>query len=287
MKINIFSNKKINRSLGGNMLLLLALTLFGLFMALPFIYAILQSLKPTQEIFAFPPRFFVSNPTLDNFYMLTQAIGDTWVPMGRYIVNSALVTVTATAGNCLFAAMAAFPLAKLHFRGNRLVSEIVTYALLFTAPVTQFPKYVIMAKTGFIDSYWALFLPPIAMPLGLFLLKNFMSQLPDSVLEAAEMDGASIYQTLWRVAIPNVKPALLTLIILTSQEVWNGAGASFIYSEPLKLLPTVLNQIAASGLARAGVGSAVAVVIMIVPVSVFILLQSKVIETMAFSGIKD
>lgn len=287
MKINVFTNQKINRSLGGNILLLLVLTLFGLFMALPFIYAILQSLKPTQEIFAFPPRFFVSNPTLDNFYMLTQAVGDTWVPIGRYVLNSLLVTVIATAANCIFAAIAAFPLAKLNFRGNKFIFEIITYALLFTAPVTGFPQYVIMGKTGLIDSYWAMILPPIAMPMGLFLLKNFMSQLPDAVLEAAEIDGASTFQALMKVAIPNVKPAILTLIIMTSQEVWNGAGANFIYSEPLKLLPTVLYQIAASGLARAGVASAVAVVIMIVPVTIFILLQSKVIETMAFSGIKE
>lgn len=283
----VFYKRRISRSFKGDLLLVIVLAIFGAFMALPFLYAIMQSLKPMEEIFAFPPRFFVINPTLENYYMLTQAIGGTWVPVGRYALNSLIVLVVATSGHIIIAAMGAFPLAKMHFKGRRFISNLITYSLLFTAPVTAFPQYVIMAKTGMIDTYYALILPSLAAPIGIFLLKNFMVQIPDTILEAARIDGATNFQMLWRIAIPNVKPAILTLVIFTTQAIWNGANTNFIYSEQLKPLPTMLNQVAAAGMARAGVAAAVAVVIMMVPISIFIASQNRIIETMAYSGIKE
>lgn len=280
--------KKVNRSVGGNMVLLLVLMLLGAFMIIPFLYAILQSLKPTEEIFAFPPRFWVNHPTLDNYFMLTQALEDTWVPLGRYVLNSLIVTTVATAGQILVAAMGAFPLAKMQFKGKNVINKIITYALLFTAPVTAFPQYIIMAKVGLVNTYFAMILPPMAAPLGIFLLKNFMVQLPNGVLEAARIDGASNFQVMRKIALPNVLPALWTLVIFTTQSVWNGGSTNkFIYSESLKTLPVMLNQIVSSGLSRAGVGAAVTVLVMLVPLTIFIFSQSKIIETMSFSGIKE
>ncbi len=279
--------RRISRSFGGDMVMVLVLTVFGLFMAMPFVYAIMQSLKPMEEIFAFPPRFFVMHPTLENYYMLTQAIGGTWVPVGRYALNSIIVLIISTAGHIIIAAMGAFPLAKMRFKGNRAISNFITYSLLFTAPVTAFPQYIIMAKCGMINTYYALILPSLAAPIGIFLLKNFMVQIPDSLLEAARIDGATNFQMLWKIAVPNVRPAILTLLIFTTQSVWNGANTGFIYSEQLKTLPTMLNQLAASGMARAGVAAAVAVVVMLVPIAIFIVSQSRIIETMAYSGIKE
>lgn len=280
--------KKVNRSVGGNTVLLLVLMLLGAFMIIPFLYAILQSLKPTEEIFAFPPRFWVNHPTLDNYFMLTQALEDTWVPLGRYVLNSLIVTTVATAGQILVAAMGAFPLAKMQFKGKNAINKIITYALLFTAPVTAFPQYIIMAKVGLVNTYFAMILPPMAAPLGIFLLKNFMVQLPNGVLEAARIDGASNFQVMRKIALPNVLPALWTLVIFTTQSVWNGGSTNkFIYSESLKTLPVMLNQIVSSGLSRAGVGAAVTVLVMLVPLTIFIFSQSKIIETMSFSGIKE
>lgn len=280
--------KKVNRSVGGNMVLLLVIMLLGAFMIIPFLYAILQSLKPTEEIFAFPPRFWVNHPTLDNYFMLTQALEDTWVPLGRYVLNSLIVTTVATAGQILVAAMGAFPLAKMQFKGKNVINKIITYALLFTAPVTAFPQYIIMAKVGLVNTYFAMILPPMAAPLGIFLLKNFMVQLPNGVLEAARIDGASNFQVMRKIALPNVLPALWTLVIFTTQSVWNGGSTNkFIYSESLKTLPVMLNQIVSSGLSRAGVGAAVTVLVMLVPLTIFIFSQSKIIETMSFSGIKE
>ena len=286
--IKATKTKRLSRSLGGDICLGVVLVLFGAFMILPFLYAIMQSLKPTEEIFAFPPRFFVVHPTLDNFYMLTQAMGDTYVPMGRYIINSVAVTGLATAAHILVAALGAYPLAKMQFKGKKAISSLIVTALLFTAPVTAFPQYILMAKIGLIDTYWAMILPAVAMPIGIFLLKNFMIQLPDSVLEAAKIDGTSNFGAFWRIALPNVKPAMLTLLIFTIQSVWNvDTGTRFVYTEAIKPLPLMLSQIASSGLSRVGEGAAVTVVIMILPITVFLITQSSIIETMAFSGIKE
>ena len=144
----------------------------------------------------------------------------------------------------MVAAMGAFPLAKMQFKGKNAINKIITYALLFTAPVTAFPQYIIMAKVGLVNTYFAMILPPMAAPLGIFLLKNFMVQLPNGVLEAARIDGASNFQVMRKIALPNVLPALWTLVIFTTQSVWNGGSTNkFIYSESLKTLPVMLNQI--------------------------------------------
>ena len=282
------TGKKISRSYYGDAGIAIVLTLFGAFMILPFVYTIVQSIKPIEELFRFPPRFFVTNPTGENFYMLTQLTNNLWVPFGRYLINSVSITVIGTFLHVVFASMAAFPLAKFRFTGSKVFFEIVVLALLFAGPVTAVPLYVIMARLGFINTYWALILPPIAMPLGLFLMKNFMMQIPDELLEAGKMDGCSVYGMYWRIAMPNVRPAWLTLVIFSFQGIWNsgGIGVTYIYEEALKVLPTVLNQIVASGMARAGVGAAAAVVMLVPPVVTFVIVQSNVLETMAHSGIK-
>ena len=280
------SRKKFKRQKGGAGFLFV-LFVFGSFMTVPFLYAIMQSFKPIQEILIFPPRFYVSSPTLDNFRQLFRSVGGDWIPFGRYVVNSLFVTFTVTVGNIAVSLLAAFPLAKLKFKGSRAIFKLITYSLLFSGPVTAFPQYILMSKIGLIDTYFALILPFVATPMGAFLLKNFLVQIPDSMLEAARIDGASNYRTLFHIVTPNMKPAVLTLVILTFQSVWNGGGTSFVFTEKLKVLPTLLSQKVASGVARMGVGAASAVLMMILPLTVFLITQSQIIETMAFSGIKD
>lgn len=118
-------------------------------------------------------------------------------------------------------------------------------------------------------------------------MKQFMEQIPDALLEASRIDGASELKTFWYIAMPAVKPAWLTLIIFSFQDLWNLSGSTFIYSESLKTLPYALSQISAGGIARAGATAAVAVILMIVPITVFIINQSSVVETMSASGIKE
>lgn len=278
--------KKINRSIGGDICIFLVLAIVGIFMALPFVYAIVQSLKPLEEIFLFPPRFFVRNPTFDNFFQLSQLTNNLWVPFSRYIFNSFFITIVSTVFHVIFASMAAYPLAKQNVPGGKIIFAIITMALLFNASVTMLPQYIIMSKMSMINTVWALIIPPIGAPLGLFLMKQFMEQIDKAIIEAGKIDGASTFRVFWNIVMPNVKPAWLTLVIFSFQASWNREGLEFIYDENLKVLPTILKQISSSGMARAGVGSAAAVLLMIPPIVTFLVVQSNVLETMSHSGIK-
>ncbi len=278
--------KKINRSRGGTVAIFLLLGILAVFMFLPFIYAIMQSLKPMEEIYAFPPKFFVKNPTGENYQLLATLTDSVWVPFSRYLTNTVFVTVVSTAVHLLFASMAAFVLAKYEFPGSKILSKIVEGSLLFAGPVTALPQYIIMNMLGFVDTFWAVILPAVCAPIGLFLMKNFIGQIDNSMLEAAKVDGAGMFRIYSQVVLPLVKPAMFTLIIFSFQTLWNTTGGSYIYEESLKLLPTIMNQITTSGIARVGVTAASGVVMMIPPFILFICLQSRIIETMAFSGIK-
>ena len=263
------------------------LALFGAFMALPLIFAINNAFKPLDELFVFPPRIFVHNPTLDNFFDLVALMGNSWVPLSRYLANTLVITLAGTAGHILLASAAAYPLAKYRFLGSKSLFSIVVLALMFSPHVTATPNYMVMSWLGWINTHASIIVPALAFPLGLFLMKQFMEQIPDALLEAAKIDGASEYRIYWSIVMPNVKPAWLTLLILQFPALWGTNGGSFIYSENLKTLNYALEQISLGGIARAGVGAAVALILMIVPITLFIISQSSVMQTMATSGMKD
>ena len=281
------TGRMLGRSRAGNVIMFVLLFLCGAFMILPILYSVLQSLKPLNEINLFPPRFFVTQPTLSNYKKLFQLSANLWVPFSRYIFNSVFVSVTVTVLNVLFASMCAYPLAKYRFPGSKTIFRVIVLALLFSPQVTYIPQYVLLSKLKMINTYWAMILPPLASTLGLYLMKQYMTQLPDSLLEAAKLDGASEYKVFWLVVMPNVKPAWLTLIIFSFQAVWNSTGNTYIYKEQLKMLPTVMSQLASGGVARVGVGAAAGVVLMIPTILIFVFTQRNIIDTMANSGMKD
>lgn len=281
------TRNKLSRSGIGNAVVFLILAIMGIFTAIPFLFSIVQSLKPMDELFVYPPRLTVSRPTLDNFAVLFQLTANTWVPLSRYLFNSLMLTVCGTLGNVVVCSLAAYPLAKSRFHGRNLLFNLVVVSLLFTYEVTATPNYVILSRLHMLDTFWALLLPAVATPMGLFLMKQFMEQIPDSVVESARVDGAGSVTTYWRIIMPQVKPAWLTLVIFSFQSLWNREGLEFIFSEELKMFPTILKQVAASGVARAGAAAAAAVILMIPPILVFLFSQSNVIETMASSGIKE
>lgn len=277
----------ISRSTAGSILIFTILLIVASFMLLPFIYSVLQSLKPMEEIFAYPPKFFVLNPTLENYRMIGQLSDDLWIPSSRYFFNSIFVTIIGIVLSFSVGIIAAFPLAKYDFIGNKTISRLVTFSLLFVGPVTGLPQYIIIAKLGLINTYSSIILPVVAGPLNLFLMKNFMSQIPDSMIEAATIDGAGMYRTFWSVCLPLVKPAIYTAIIFSFQALWNSTGGNYIFQEEMKTLPTMLTQLSTSGISRTGVGAATSMLLLIPSLLVFVILQSKVVETMAYSGIKE
>lgn len=278
--------KKISRSVGGDIVLVLLLSGLGVFMCLPLVLSVVNAFKPMEELFIFPPRFFVQNPTVDNFRQLFKLSSSLWVPFSRYIFNSVFVSAVVTFFHIIFAAMCAYPLAKGNFPGRKQIFSIIQMALLFTGGTLAIPVYMVMSVLRMVDTYWSVILPPIAGALGLFLMRQFMIQIETETLESARIDGAGEFYIFWKIVMPLVKPAWLTLLIFSFKDIWNATGTSTIYSEELKMLPTALNQIATGGIARAGVGAAAALIMMIPPIVVFIISQSSVIDTMSYSGIK-
>lgn len=274
-------------SRGGDIAIFILLALVGIFMLFPIYFSIIQSLKPVEELFLFPPKMYVQRPTTQSFEDMLKVAGGMDVPFSRYVFNSVFVSVVVTATQLLFSSSAAYVLAKVKAPGVRAMNKVIEVALLFTSSVTYIVQYIVMANMGLIDTYLALTLPYIATPMGLFLMKQFMGQIPESMIEAAKLDGASHLRICWQIVMPNVKPAWLTLMIFAFQGAWQITGYLFVYSEQLKPIPIVMQQIAASGLARAGVSYATVVVLMLPPMILFLILQSNVVETMAHSGLKD
>lgn len=276
-----------NRSRIGDFIIYFFLILVALMMVFPLVFAINNALKPLDELFMFPPKVFAQNPTLDNFSDLFVTMGKNWVTFPRYVFNTVFITVVGTAGHLILASMAAFVLAKYDFPGGKTFFKLVTVALMFSGYITAIPNYLIINELGWIDTYWAIIIPAFASPMGLFLMKQFMEGLPMSLIEAAKIDGANEWKVFISIVMPNVKPAWLTMIIFSVQGLWNNQAATFIYSEEKKTLVYALQQIQSGGIARTGQAAAVTVVVMAVPILIFILSESQILETMASSGLKD
>jgi len=278
----------LNRSAGGDTGITVILTIFGAFMFLPMYYTVIQSLKPLDELFMFPPKFYVINPTFDNFKDLFMLLSDSWVPFSRYIFNTVFITFCGTLGNLIFASMAAYSLAKLRFPGRKAIFQVIVMSLMFHSTVNQVTHFIILSSFGWVDTYLSIIVPSMATTMGLYLMKQFMeTSVPDTVLESARLDGASEFRTFLTIAMPMVKPAWLTLIIECFKSLWNAGASIYIHSEELKTFNYAIGQILAGGIARSGAGAASTVLMMMVPIGVFVLSQSKIIETMGASGMKD
>ena len=252
------------------------------------VYVISQSLKPLDELWMYPPRFIVKNPTLGNFKDLFTLMNDSWVPFSRYIFNTVFTSVCGTFGHLFIASLCAYALAKIKFPGGKAIFKTIRTSLMFHSTVTAITNFMLMSAFHMIDTYWAIIIPSWGYTLGLYLMKQFMdSSVPDTVLESARLDGASEFRTYWTIAMPIVKPAWLTLIIYSFQGLWNAGASTYIYSEQLKSFNYAIGQITAGGIKRQGASAAATVLMMAVPILVFVISQSNIIETMGSSGMKD
>lgn len=279
--------KKLNRSMAGNTLLFILMAICGVFMALPLIMIVNNALKPLDELFQFPPKIFVRNPTLENFTDLFVVMSDSWVPFSRYIINTLIITGFGTVGHVILASLAAYPLAKHEFPGKKILFSMVVLSMMFSWTVTQIPTYMIVSWLHINNNYLAMILPAWQFGMGLYLMKQFMEQLPDSLMESARLDGATEFQIFWKIVMPNVKPAWLTLAIFQFQQMWANTGSMYLRDEQLKPLQFALQQITGGGTARAGASAAVTFIIAAIPIIFFLVCQSNVIETMTTSGMKD
>lgn len=280
--------KRYTRSKVGNFFYILFLVAFGAFSVLPLVYCIVTSFKPLDELLVFPPRFFVIRPTVANYAALPGLLSNLRIPLSRYVFNSLFVTITSTLLYVFLATLAAFALCKSKIKGRKTFFLIVQFALLFNAYTLSIPRYLIYSWFGLIDTYLVMIIPHVASTMGVFLMKQYMEgAIPNALLEAARVDGAGAYRIFFQIAVPIVKPCLLTLILFGFREAWAITPQGTIFNESLKTLPTIMQQITAGGIARSGSAMAVTVIMMIPPILVYMISQSNIMESMSSAGIKE
>lgn len=281
--------KRYTRSRAGNVVYFGFLLLIGAFSLLPLIYCICTAFKPLDELLIFPPRFFVRRPTFENFAVIPSLLESLGIPISKYLFNSVFISIVTTVLNIFVSSMAAFALSKSKIKGRVVFFLIVQFSLLYNATTLAVPQYIIFSKLNMLNTFWIYILPAIPSSMGAFLLKQYIdSGVPDTLLEAARIDGANIFTIYWRIIMPLIKPAWMTLLLFAFQGIWSVSPASgTIFSEGLKTLPYVMGSITAGGTARAGSAMASTVLLMIPPIVVYFISQSNVMETMSSAGIKD
>lgn len=281
--------KRFTRSRAGNVVYFSFLFLMGLFSMLPLVYCICTAFKPLDELLIFPPRFFVSRPTLANFTVLPTLLEKMRIPFSRYMFNSIFISIVSTFLNIFVSSMAAFTLSKSKLKFRNAFFWIVQFSLLYNATTLGVPQYLIFSKLGIIDTYWVYILPAIPSSMGAFLIKQYVdSGVPDTIMEAARIDGANVFVIYWRIIMPMIKPAWMTQLLFSFQGIWSiTPTAGTVFSENLKTLPYVMGSVSAGGTARSGAAMACTVLLMPPPILVYFVSQSNVMETMGSAGIKE
>ena len=268
----------------------LILTPIAMFMILPVLFIISQAFKPIDELFRFPPTFIVERPTLANFRAIMQVVGNTGIPMSRFILNTVFVTAVTVILTILITGMTGFALSKKKFRAKEYLFKINQAALMFVPTAVGIPRYLVIMETGLNNNFMAHVLPFLAMPVGLFLVKQFIdTAVPDALIEAARIDGAGELRVMGSIVFPLIQPALATVCVLTFQMVWGATEASnlFIEDDSLRTFAFYLSTLAVGdNPIMAGVGAAATLILFFPNLIIFIIMQSRVMNTMSHSGIK-
>ena len=268
------------------------LTALAVFMAVPLVYIVVTALKPIDELFIYPPRFFVRRPTLENFSSLFSAMDSSVVPFSRYIFNSAFTTVFVVGGTVIVSSMGAYGLVKHRPPGSAVLFTIIIMALTFGGHVTQIPNYLVVKQLGMINTYWALIIPKIGVAYNMFLMKQFVEGLPDALIEAARLDGANEWTIYTRIIMPFTRPAWATLIVFTFVANWNDSFSSMVFTtiDSMRSLPLAISTLAggpgAASIATAGLTAASSFLMIAPNIIIFTIMQARVNETMAHAGIK-
>ena len=280
--------KRYTRSRFGNFMFFFFLFLFGAFSVLPLLYSIVTSFKPLDELLIFPPSLItVKRPTFENYSVLPSLVESLEVPFSVYLFNSLFVTAVGTLVHVLASASAAFVLSKTDIKFKKTIILTVQLSLLFNAYTLAIPRYLIYSGMGIIDTYWSYILPAIPSSMGVFLMKQYMDgYVPNTLIEAAKIDGASYIRTFWGIVFPCVKPCLLTLALFSFRDIWTIVPQGTIFTESLKTLPMVMSTIVSGGLARQGAAMANSVIMMLPPIIVYFISQGSLKESMSSAGIK-
>ncbi len=288
MKLLEKVRRKLKKVTPGWVIVYILMITLAVITSLPLVYMVVTAFKPIEELLRFPPRFFVRRPTLTNFSDLFTTLDSQTVPFTRYLFNSVFTTVISVVLTLLICSMGAYAIEKVRMKGSKFFSGLIVSALMFSPPAAQIPIYMIVARTGMLNTYWALIVPALATPMYFFLIKQFVSQLPEPLMESARLDGASEFRILFSIVVPAIKPALATVTVFAFIANWNNAGGSVIYitDQAMKTLPYALSTITSGGLARAGAAAAASLLITLPTIIVYLVMQGQVMKTMMFAGIK-
>lgn len=280
--------KKYDRS---QIKFLLVLIPLAVFMVLPIIYIFVTAFKPLNELNAYPPRFTVHRPTMDNFEAIGYVMSESGIPLSRFLLNSIVTSLLVVVLTVIIAVSAGYVLSKKQFGAKKMMLALNTAALMFVPIAVRIPRYLVMEKLNLLDNFFSNILPLLAMPVGLFLIKQFIDLIPDALIEAAKIDGANDYYILWKIVIPIILPAIVTVAILAFQLSWNSSDESTLYvnRDEIKTFAFFLSTFAvgsANTVAGQGMSAAAALIMFVPNLIIFILMQNKVLNTMAHSGIK-
>jgi len=270
-------------------MLFVLLTALALFMAIPLIFIFNHAFKPLHELFLFPPRFLVRQPTLHNFIELFQSTrSESLVPFTRYLFNSVLITVVTIFSVIVVSSLAAYALAKHHFPFKALITSLIMVSLMFAPETVGIPRYLVISGLGIVDTYFAYFLPMLASPVAVFLLIQFMGQIPNELIDASKMDGATEFVIYRTVVLPLAMPAIATIAIVTFQTVWNDTEATtlFVHDETMKTLAFYVSTLSTNIVNGASIGAAASLLTFLPTFIVFLFFQKRVNETMVHSGLK-
>ena len=278
----------LNRSAGGDTAIMVFLIILGVLMFLPMYFTVITAFKPAAELSITPPKLYIMKPTIKNFLDLFTNMNQTWVPISRYIFNTVYISVASTLGALLFGSLTAYALSRIRMPGYKFFNALIKYSLMISSTITGTYNFIIYCKIGMLNTYSISIIPVWASTLGLYLMKNFIDDnISDEMIEAARIDGAKEFTIYYKIAMPLVKPAWLTLIVTTFQSVWAAGASIYVWSEDLKTFNSAIAQITTSTTNTAGSLAAGSLLMMIVPIVVFVVNQSKIVETMASSGMKD
>lgn len=285
-KLRVRNHKVVlNRSKGGDAGITILLFILGVAMFLPMWYLLITAFKPLGERNITPPLLYVIKPTWQNFIDLFSNMNSTWVPISRYLFNTIIISVSATFGCLVLGSLTAYSLSKIKFPGRVAMFKMIQWSLMISSTITGITNFFIFVWLGWLNTYWISIIPVWASTLGLYLMKQFIdANVSDEMIEAARIDGAGELRIYWQIVMPLVKPAWLTLLVTTFQSVWNAGASGYVWSEQLKTFNSAISTIST---VSAGASSAGSVVMMSVPIIIFIINQSKIVETMGSSGMKD
>lgn len=283
-------------------LLLALLLLAAAFLALPIVFIVNHAFKPFSELFAYPPTFIVRQPTMQNFYDLFMKTSQGAVPFARYLYNSIVVVAFTLAGVILSSSMAAYALSKHKFAFKAFIMGVIMLALMYAPETVAIPRYLMISWLHLNNTYFGHVLPFIASPVAVFLMKQFIDQIPNDLIEAAKIDGASELRIFVRMIVPLAFPAVATIAIITAQAVWGDTQSStlFMQDETMKTLPYYIATLtsaaspaggaaaqgAANSIAGQGIAAAAGLLLFLPMLLMFLAFQRRIMETMVHSGVK-